>query len=380
MANIMDYLDWRCDLTLAQSPFNEVDSLILSQLVYVNFDYVVPSKWVKASITIKEAAEHYFSRYSSEQLEQFGYIVRITLPLLRRLAFSPRFANARLSKFEHIIDLDRTKQFAAVHIELEDGSVFIAFRGTDNTIVGWKENFNMSISMPVASQYEAVCYLESTTEDIEQLLRLGGHSKGGNLAVYASVMCRTSIKGRIIEVYNHDGPGFDERMIASEAYLQMLTRIRTIIPQSSIVGMLLEHQEEYTVVRSNASILMQHEAYSWEVMGNSFVKGESIEKKSEFLDQTLKSWLANLDKKERTSFVAALFHVFEVGDIRTFEDLSSAKWKKINDMIRALNESVEHKAVLMKALRLLLKEGKKIFMEIRKKNDPPSDEKMRMLQ
>lgn len=380
MANIMDYLDWRGDLTLAQSPFNEVDNLILSQLVYINFDYIVPSKWIDAHITIREAAILYFSMYSKEQIEQLSYMVRISIPLLSKLAMSPRFADARLSKFENMIDLDRTKQFAAMHIELDDGSLFVAFRSTDNTIVGWKENFNMSISMPVAAQYEAVCYLEDTAEGRNSLLRLGGHSKGGNLAVYASVMCRPDIKQRIVEVYNHDGPGFDEKMIKSEAYQQMLHKIRTIIPQSSIVGMLLEHEEEYTVVQSNASILVQHEAYSWEVLGNSFVKGESLEKKSEFVDQTLKSWLAGLDKKERTSFVSALFHVFDVGDIRTFEDLSRARWQKINNMIRALNQSSEYKAVLMRALRLLLKEARKVFMASRKKNDQTESGEIRMLE
>lgn len=380
MANIMDYLDWRGDLTLAQSPFNEVDNLILSQLVYINFDYIVPSKWVDANITIREAAILYFSMYGKEQSDQFSYMVRASIPLLSKLAMSPRFADARLSKFENMIDLDRTKQFAAMHIELGDGSLFVAFRGTDNTIVGWKENFNMSISMPVAAQYEAVCYLEDTTEVCNQLLRLGGHSKGGNLAVYASVMCRSDLKERIVEVYNHDGPGFDEKMIKSEAYQQMLHKIRTIVPQSSIVGMLLEHEEEYTVVQSNASILVQHEAYSWEVLGNSFVKGESLEKKSEFVDQTLKSWLAGLDKKERTSFVSALFHVFDVGDIRTFEDLSRARWQKINNMIRALNQSSEYKAVLMRALRLLLKEARKVFMASRKKNDQTESGEIRMLE
>ncbi|MFD2117134.1 Mbeg1-like protein [Paenibacillus yanchengensis] len=380
MANIMDYLDWRGDLSFSQSPFNEVDSLILSQLVYVNFDYIVPTKWNQASVTIEEAANRYFSMYSEEQMEQMGYIVRISLPLLRKLALAPRFANVRLSKFGNIIDLDSTKQFAAMHVALDDGSTFVAFRGTDNTIVGWRENFNMSIRMPVASQYEAVCYLEDTVGEGEQLLRLGGHSKGGNLAVYAAIMCKAEMKERIVEVYNHDGPGFDKKMISSEAYQQILSKVRTIVPQSSIVGMLLEHQEEYTIVQSKASILMQHEAFSWEVMGNCFVRGESVERKSEVLDQTLKSWLTKLDQKERTSFISALFHVFEVGDIRTFEDLGRTKWQKISQMVRALNHSAEHKAVLMKSLRLLLKEGKEIIIASRKKNNNTSSEEVRMLE
>ncbi|MCM3634315.1 Mbeg1-like protein [Paenibacillus camelliae] len=380
MGNIMDYLDWRGDLLLEHSPFNEVDNLILSQLVYVNFDYIVPARWSAMKITVREAADRYFERYSEEEIEQFSYIVRISVPLLRKLAQCPRFAEAKLCKFEKSIDLDQIKQFAAMHIELSDGSTFIAYRGTDNTIVGWKENFNMSINTPVAAQYEAVRYLEDTTEEGTEALRLGGHSKGGNLAVYAAVMCDADIKPRIIEVYNNDGPGFDTKMLKSEAYQQMRERIRTIVPQSSVVGMLLEHEEEYIIVQSHVSLLMQHEAFSWEVLGGSFVRGENLEKKSELLDITLKSWLSQLDKTERKQFVSALFHVFEVGDIRTFEDLGRAKWQKINEMIRALNQSKEYKVVLIKTLKLLLKEGRKVFLSAGKKKSQQQAQDVRMLE
>jgi len=367
MANIMDYLDWRGDLTLAQDPFNEVDSLILCQLVYINFEYIVPARWSDGSVTLAEAAEQYFSMYNDEQIQHLSYVIRISVPLLRKLSRCARFANTKLSKFESIIDLDRTKQFAAMHIELEDGTVYITYRGTDNTIVGWKENFNMSISTPVAAQYEAVRYVEDISEESDKRLRLGGHSKGGNLAVYAAVMCHPRIKERIIAVYNNDGPGFDEKMLKSDAYLEMRERIVTIVPQSSVVGMLLEHAEEYIVVQSYMSLLVQHEAFSWEVMGNAFVKGENLEKKSELLDITLKSWLAQLDKSQRQQFITALFHVFEAGDIRTFEDLSRAKWQKINDMIRALNQSQEYKVILVKTFQLLLKEARKVFLSTRQK-------------
>lgn len=362
MANIMDYLEWRGDLTLEQSPFNEVDNLILSQLVYVNFQYIVPPVWSDSSITIEEAAAGYFSLYSEEQIQQFSYVVRISVPLFRKLAQCTRFAQAKLSKFENMIDLDRTKQFAAIHIELGDGSHYISYRGTDNTIVGWKENFNMCISTPVPAQFEAVRYLEYISEFTEGPIRLGGHSKGGNLAVYAALMCSTSMKERICEAYNNDGPGFDTRITQSAAYMEMVSKIRTIIPQSSIVGMLLEREEQYTVFKSFMSPLMQHEAFSWEVMGASFVRANQVEKRSEMIDVTLKSWLNKMNRIERESFISAVFYVFEAGDVRTFEDLTRAKWKKVNEMIRALNQSQENKLVLIKTLKLLFHEGRKVLL------------------
>jgi hypothetical protein len=365
MGNIMDYLDWRGDLTFAQSPFNEVDNLILAQLAYLNFDFIVPPERSGMSVTVRRAAEQYFRRYSEDQIRQFSYLVRITIPLLKKMAACPRFADAKLSNFQNMVDIERTKQFAAMHIELPDDTVYVSYRGTDNTIIGWKENFNMSIMTPVPAQFEALRYLEDTAAENDAPLRLGGHSKGGNLAVYAAVMCRPDVKRRILEVYNNDGPGFDAKITRSAAYQEMLGKIRTIIPQSSIVGMLLEHEEEYTVVKSSQTILMQHEAFSWEVLGTGFVRAEQVAKQSELLDMTLKSWLNQLDRAQRIQFVTALFHIFESADIWTLEDLTRAKWKKVREIIRVLNQSQENKAILVKAFRMLFQEGRKAFLASR---------------
>ena len=370
MGNMLDYLDWRGDLTFEQAPFNEVDNLVLAQLAYVNLDYIVPPEWIEASVTIREAADRYFHLYPEERIQGFGYMLRNSVTVLRKLRHCARFANARLSKFQNIVDLDRTKQFAAMHVELEDGTVYIAFRGTDSTIVGWKENFNMTVTTPVPAQFEAVRYLEDTAGDGTAPLRLGGHSKGGNLAAYAAVMCRADIKARILEAYNNDGPGFDAKIARSDAYAEMKGRIRTIVPQASVVGMLLEHEEAFAVVRSHQSLLMQHDAFSWEVIGPSFVRVEEVARESRLVEAALKSWLGQLAKPQREQFVDALFHVFQAADVWTIEDLSRAKWKKVTQLIRALNQSQEHKVVLTKTLKLLFHEGRKMFLSSRSKKPP----------
>ncbi|WP_309119291.1 Mbeg1-like protein [Paenibacillus sp.] len=370
MGNMLDYLDWRGDLTLEQAPFNEVDNLVLSQLAYVNFDYIVPPEWIDASISIREAAERYFHLYSEDRIQSFGHMLRNSVSLLRKVRHCSRFANAKLSKFQNIVDLDRTKQFAAMHVELEDGTLYVAYRGTDSTIVGWKENFNMTVTTPVPSQFEAVRYLEDTAGEGSSPLRLGGHSKGGNLAAYAAVMCRVDVKARIIEVYNNDGPGFDEKITRRDAYLEMRDRIRTIVPQASVVGMLLEHVEAFAVVRSNQSLLMQHDAFSWEVMGPKFVRAEQVARESRMVVAALKSWLGQLAKPQREQFVEALFQIFQAADVWTIEDLSRAKWKKVTHMIRALNQSQEQKVVLTKTLKLLFHEGRKSLMAMREEKVP----------
>jgi len=363
MANMMDYLDWRGDITLDQSPFNEVDNLILAQLAYLNLDFIVPPAISEDSITIREACERYFAMYDEEKLKSFGYLIRVTAPLLKKLGNSRRFAHARLGKFVNLLDKNQTKQFSAVQIWLDDGTIYIAYRGTDNTLVGWKENFHMSFTTPVPAQFEAVRYLEDTAGDAGVPLRLGGHSKGGNLAVYAAVRCRAPIRSRILEVYNNDGPGFDARMTRSAEYQGMLGRIRKIVPQSSIVGMLLEHEEEYIIVRSTQNRFMQHDAMSWEVLGPQFVHVDTITEESRLLDMALKSWLKSMTRTQREQFVDALFQVFEAADVKSFQDFSQYKWRKASALIKALNQSPENKEVLTRTFRLLFREGKRVFLQ-----------------
>lgn len=361
MGTMLDYLDWRGDLTFIQAPFNEVDNLILSQLVYVNFDYVVPPEWMDEAISIREAAERYFHLYGDEKIQKYGYMLRQSVKLLRRLANTARFGDVKLSRFQNMVEFDQMKQFSAMHVELPDQTIYVAYRGTDTTIIGWRENFNMTYLSPIPAQYEAVRYLEDTTKGGNLPLRLGGHSKGGNLAIYAAVMCRDDLKPRIMEVYNNDGPGFDEKFVTSEAYVKTRERIYTYVPQWSIVGMLMEHGEEYTVVKSNETWLMQHDPFSWEVLGNRFERADQVANESLLVVAALKSWLNQLSRAERQQFVDNLFRIFQYADVWTVEDLSHAKWKKVIQMIRALNQSHEHKVVLAKALKVLFQEGRKVF-------------------
>ena len=366
----MDYLDWRGDLSFEQSRFNEVDNLILAQLAYANFEYIVPSIWSELDITLEEAAEIYFAKYTEQDIEQLTYVIRVAIPLFKKMATTIRFKDVRLSNFVNIVDLDSTKQFSAICFELIDGTNYIAYRGTDNNIIGWKENFNMSFGTTIPAQFEALSYLEQVAEKKKGLLRLGGHSKGGNLAIYAAVMTNDTVKSRIVRIYNNDGPGFDERFTKDGRYETIIERITTIVPQFSIVGKLLEHREQYTIVKSNQKLLLQHETFSWEVLGNTFVRVDQVEKTSEIVDLTLKSWLNQLDRSQRQQFVSAIFHLFEGADIQTLDDLTSKKWRKIREMIKVLNQSKENKVVLTKAFKLLFSEGsKQLLMYNREQKD-----------
>ena len=249
MANIFDYLEWRGDLKLSASSFNSVDSLILSVLSYVPFDGIVPPELGRDGMTIAEAAE----AFADSGVKRPGVRNEQDVKLLSALAASDRFGDMRLTGYVNSVDLEKEKQFSAVTVLMGRGRAYVAFRGTDLSLVGWKEDFNMSFRCPVPSQEAATEYLDRAAARLRGRLYVGGHSKGGNLAVYASVFAKRRTRKRLLGVYNNDGPGFNASVLERKEYVEMQDRLYAFIPQSSIIGMLLEHAERYTIVHSSQS-------------------------------------------------------------------------------------------------------------------------------
>lgn len=362
MADIRDYLDWRGDLSFQEAAFNEVDNLILSQLAYVNFDGIVPGVAYDEFVTLEAACELFFKINDEKKVLKQKSFTRLATLLMKQMIQSERFKRLKLSKYKNHIDYEKQKQFAALHMELDDGTIYIAFRGTDDTIVGWREDFNMSFMTPIPAQIEAVSYINETAIGLNQAIRLGGHSKGGNLAIYAAVKCQEEIKDKILKVYNNDGPGFNKEMMMSSDYQNMLERIKTIVPQHSVVGMLLEHEEEYVVVKSKQIGLLQHDAMSWEVLGSEFVCLEETTKGSQMLDDTFKAWINNLSEAERAQFVETLFSILEATGAKTLSDLSKAKLKKASIILKSYHAMDETtREMLLHTIRLLTNEYYKVF-------------------
>ena len=208
MANLMDYLDWRGDLTLEQSPFNEVDNLILSELSFVDFQEIVPSPGSGKSVELRYAAESFFSRFQEGEKIDMGVLVPDEIPnMLRRMADSRRFGEMRLNCFVDWLDVGKGEQFAALTIETGDGRLYLSFRGTDDTLAGWREDFELACMPEVPAQKKALQYVEEVARQFpRKKLWLGGHSKGGNLAVYAGVFCPAAVQRRIAAVWSNDGP------------------------------------------------------------------------------------------------------------------------------------------------------------------------------
>ena len=366
MANLLDYLNWRGDLTLEQSPFNEVDNLILAELSFVDFKDIVPGPGEGESVALRDAAERFFARFPEGEKIDMGVLVPAAIPdMLRKMADSRRFGDMKLNCFVDHLDVGKGEQFAALTIETGDRTLYLSFRGTDDTLAGWKEDFELACMPEVPAQKKAVAYTEAVAKQFpRKKLRLGGHSKGGNLAVYAGVYAPGSVQKRIHAIWSNDGPGFHDDLLDLPEHQRVADRIVSIVPKSSVVGMLLEHEEDYTVVDSSQQGLMQHDGFSWEVLGDHFVKLRSVTRQGHLNDLTLKEWVHNMPLDQREKFVDGLFTVLSASGAVTLTDLKEESLKAAGAMVRAMKDmEKDTRDALIYAVRLLFRCNAKVLLE-----------------
>lgn len=375
MANMEDYIKWRGDLSFEQDPFNEVDGLILTQLGYLDLSGVVPAWNEKSSVSMAKLMEKYWLKYPpAEAAEKIG-IVRNPSRLFGLLKESRRFSELIFANYINRIDEEKQEQFAAMTAWIPDGSIYVIYRGTDATMVGWRENLNMSYLDQVPAQLEAVNYLERIFEWTNFKLRLGGHSKGGNLAVYAAMHIGGEIGDKILSVDNYDGPGFREAITKHPKYSQTMKKVRTYLPESSVIGRLMEHSEEYRVVKADAIGLWQHDAFTWQVKGNSFEYAKELDTGSDMVELTVKQWLEKTDESERKQFVDTLFNVLAAAKIETVTDLVNMKWKDAAEFLKVMTGlSDGQKREFRRVINLFWKEaaevvGKEVGDSLLEKND-----------
>lgn len=358
MGNIFDYLKWR-DIKLEKVEFNQIDALILSRFSYLPFDGLIDEN---EKITTKECYERY------EIVGERGEIlIEQDVDLFPTLAKSKRFGNLYISDYINDIDKKKDLQFSAITVFLPDNTMAVLFRGTDNTFVGWKEDFNMCFSTTVPAQLKAVDYLEKMYLKYKKKIIVIGHSKGGNLSIYSAVFCNKKIKKSILDVYNFDGPGFMDEVIDSQEYEEILDKIHNIIPESSIVGRMLKHKGELKVIKSTEKGIMQHDLYSWQLLGDEFVEA-TLTKSSEFVDNTLTEWLQNVNPEQREKFVNIIFEIFEATGAKRFSELNQKKLAAARTIITKYQELDEiSKAYVNTAMNMFVKAGKDSIPLVRKK-------------
>lgn len=361
IANILDYLRWRGDITLEYSGFNEIDGAVLARITYLPFEYALEPGSVDG-VSLNTIADRLLRHHECDSIIRKENDVE----LLKLIKDSERFKSMEVFGFVNKLEAETQTQFSAVTIRMEKEKYYVAFRGTDNTLIGWKEDFNMGFVCPVPAQRLSVEYLDGIATHCKGVLTVGGHSKGGNLAVYAAAFCSEEAQSRIRTVYNYDGPGFDERVLGQEGYKKITDRVNTFVPQSSVVGMLLGHEESYTIVHSEQSGLMQHDIYSWDVERNNFMYLESVDSSSRFVDYTIKAWIADMDYAQREEFIDTVYTVIRETNVKTLRELSEnwfASAKIVLKSIKNLDE--ETRKAAMQALLLLVKSAKVGIAQVR---------------
>jgi hypothetical protein len=334
MENIIDYVENNLN-GMAKQPFGAVDSLVLSKLSYFRFNGIVPGPEKKRKpIRIADLLKaELFSAMLSDvpALEQ-------NRRLLFALAASPRFRDIQMNCYAEKSDPVAEKQFSAVTFLLQDSTAYIAYRGTDATFIGWKEDVNMAFMSPVPSQAEGAAYLNAVARRLPRAykIRTGGHSKGGNLAVYAAVKCDPAAQKRITGVYNHDGPGFKEGLLESPEFRKMADLIHTTLPESSLVGMLLEQYENYSVVKSSRTGIAQHEPYSWLIENGDFCYTENIKSGAAKRNKAISQWIGTLSDENRKLFTDLLYQILEATEAQAIGELSGDWLKSATAMLGAL--------------------------------------------
>ena len=366
--NIIDFVANNHD-RLKESKFGDVDSLVLCQVYYTRLEVVLDGEDVEresAKWPLKEfnKAEYFKDMFNDAITDKQNF------ELMQNVFACRRYRDILVKSIVSELDESSTKQFAACCYELDADTDYVCFRGTDGTILGWKEDFEMSFKPEIPSQANAVQYLEKHygkgSAGENKRIYVGGHSKGGNLAVYAGLMCSQDIQDRIIKIYSHDGPGFRNEIadMLSDIIDRGAPPIVKQVPQASVIGMLLTQPGDTSVIKSSGiGGFMQHSAYSWDVEDGNLVELEQLTKGSKYVDRTVQSWLMSADADSRQRFIEALFSLLLDDEVDTVHDLKKISPTKLVDMKKSFDSFDEQTKELIEGMLRNL--AKIAFREIR---------------
>lgn len=331
MANVVDYLHWRGDLTFEKDPFNNVDNLILSILSYMGFGGIVPSERSEKRVQLGDACAKILKKLKNDPSIIAGFS-RVDGTFLEALVDAPRFANIELGRYVDRINVEKSLQFAAFTAYLPTGQMFVSFRGTDGTLVGWRENLNLSFQVTSADK-SAALYLEKRIR--EHLaegnsntcanVMVGGHSKGGNLAAYAATVCPKELLGTIDRVWSNDGPNMCPELLHTTAHQVLGDKYIRILPEFSVVGMIFDDPSvPKLIVKSSETGMMAHDGVSWQVMRNTFEFADDFQLECKKINEAFSAWYKDLPLSEREHFTNELFDALSAGGAIYFSDIISS--------------------------------------------------------
>lgn len=348
MGNMIEYVKYYGTKTFEEAPFNDIDSLVLSNLSYIDFEKGMK---VYDRMSVLELGKIYFSKVEPEEMKGRPQLFRETYDLFRMVYLTKRYQNLTV---HHYVDcVDDQKQFGAITFRYERKWVYIAFEGTDSSVIGWKEDFDMSHTFPVPSQVLAIQYLTNEISFFDKTVYVGGHSKGGNLAVVSSMYCPSKVQKKIKTIYNFDGPGLRDEEFQTVSYRKIKNKVKTFVPEESIIGFLLNQNESYTVVKSDAKGLWQHDSFSWKCFGSFFIE-DKLSEKSENFRKELDQFLIAVNEEDRAEILGAVYTIFQKANIENIEHITFAKVLKAVSYIPELRANKKVKEHIRKVLGIFI--------------------------
>ena len=355
MKNMLDYMKEFGHLSFEERAFSEIDALVLTELEYLPLEKVVPSDENGENfVTVKEIAA-YMKEHKKQLFDENPMMVTEERHEVSQvIAEAPRFQSMKFFGAVSVWDKDTTKQFAAITVEVEPDVRLVIFRGTDDTLIGWKEDFLMTYSPLVAAQTDAKEYLAKQASLFDGDLMVSGHSKGGNLALYAAATQEEDVQLRIVDIFCFDSPGLYRSVIETKGYQNIVPLAMRYIPQDALVGLMLESEVPYVIVKSNAIGAMQHSAMTWGIEDGQFVKVEKLTKSSQLNDQTFKKWTETVSDEELELFWNVFFELLFTAGIETVNDLYGQFMHYVQEFLKLAGKMDEEKRELLVRIALLL--------------------------
>lgn len=355
MADVLDYIDWRGDLSFDAAPVNEIDKYIFACIGKPDYTGAIPSD--TQSVSIKSAIDAYFALHPDDG-DSLGLVASAkTMPALRKIAESERYSRIRLSGFINKVLVEKTEQFSALTVRA-NGINYISFRGTDDSIVGWKENCEIAVKDNVAAQRDALAYLIWAAENYDGPIVVCGHSKGGNLAIYAAAKAPKPVQERVIEVWSYDGPGFQPNFLQSEGYSRIKHKVTTLVPYKSVVGMLLNQAGQLEIVSSDTSGVAGHDGFTWNVKRDSFDHTSELSDFSKIFRTSIGETLDSMGPDDRKELVEEIFDVLTSTGAFMLSDFTEQNLRQSLEMAKQFRKASELKSFIFKLIEKSIKQTK----------------------
>ncbi len=324
MSRIMDYINWRGDLSFAQESFNAIDAAIFSQLSLLDFDDIVPLSG--EGTPLWKVFELYLGK-GYKINEPVGLLISNKQHyLFEAIAKAPRYKDLLLSNYVRIYDEENPCQFEAMTITF-DNDILVSFGGTDDTILGWHEDFELLYLEEIPCHKHGKKYLERIAMETDKEIILCGHSKGANIAMEVLLGSSDKVFARIPKVYCFDGPGISQKEYQQAILEGRIDKIVSYIPYRTSIGKLFNHYEKVKIVECTANIAFQHDLLTWHVYRNDFIYKEHVSADSIYLDTHLKKTINEMSIEKRKSFVSALFNLLYSTGAKTLSGLYRSRVK-----------------------------------------------------